>query len=138
MNIRLASDEDLVILSKLNFQLIQDEGHRNPMGLNELQTRMGKWLVNDYSACLFELDTQVTGYVLWKKDSDFIYIRQFFIVEAFRNKGFGKQAFYAVKSQFWEGFKLRLDVLINNERGVKFWSSVGFNEYCITMECSND
>ena len=30
--------------------------------------------------------------------------------------------------------RIRLDVLVGNERGIAFWKSLGFEDYCITME----
>ncbi|MFD2017396.1 GNAT family N-acetyltransferase [Vibrio olivae] len=66
----------------------------------------------------------------------FIYIRQFFISSNFRGKGNGQKAFYLVRDKYWSNQKLRLDVLVNNYRGLAFWRSVGFGEYCLTMESS--
>jgi hypothetical protein len=40
---RLASLDDSEVLGELNHQLIQDEGHRNPMTIPELVTRMRFW-----------------------------------------------------------------------------------------------
>ena len=33
--------------------------------------------------------------------------------------------------------RIRLDVLIGNAGGIQFWRSVGFEDYCITMERTN-
>jgi len=38
----------------VNQQLIEDERHRNPMNLAELETRMAPMLGEDYSATPFE------------------------------------------------------------------------------------
>jgi len=122
------------MISELNFQLIKDEAHRNSMSLSELNTRMDKWLSKEYSAALFTLDQQIIGYVLWRNKNEFIYIRQFFIVKNFRSQGLGKKAFHLAKEKYWVTEKLRLEVLVHNETAIQFWNSVGFKEYCITME----
>ncbi|SBS32534.1 Acetyltransferase (GNAT) family protein [Marinomonas spartinae] len=134
MKVRISKEEDLDILAELNCQLIKDEGHSNPMSVKELKARMACWLVSEYSAALFELNDEVIGYTLWRKDTDFIYIRQFFIAQSFRGKGNGKKAFELAKKRYWDQEKLRLDVLINNLKGLSFWRSVGFHDYCLTLE----
>ncbi len=52
MKIRQANLADSHILTKLNQQLIRDEGHRNRMTLTELEARMQEWLVGEYEAHL--------------------------------------------------------------------------------------
>ena len=50
-----ATTADLPLLAKLNKQLIEDEGHRNPMTVAELETRMRNWLESGiYEAWLFK------------------------------------------------------------------------------------
>ncbi|MBF9002489.1 GNAT family N-acetyltransferase [Vibrio nitrifigilis] len=134
MDIHRVTVSDIAILAKLNHQLIKDEGHRNPMSVDELEKRMSSWLSSGYFAALFSELDEIVGYTLWRQDEGFIYIRQFFITPDFRGKGNGKKAFYLSRDQFWSGQKLRLDVLINNHRGLEFWHTVGFGDYCITME----
>jgi hypothetical protein len=55
MRYHLANDLDLPLLAEWNRQLIQDEGHRNPMTVAELQARMQGWLAGEYRAVVFEL-----------------------------------------------------------------------------------
>jgi len=40
MDFRIATQNDIPPLAKMNGQLIEDEGHRNPMSLDELEQRM--------------------------------------------------------------------------------------------------
>lgn len=134
MKIQLASEADSPILAQLNAWLIKDEGHRNAMSLLDLQARMKAWLNSDYQAALFIENGDIAGYALWRKDPEFIYIRQFFICESYRGQAIGKKAFTQLKDVYWSGQRLRLDVLIENLRGLNFWRSVGFGEYCLTME----
>lgn len=50
---RFAADSDLDLLAEWNYQLIQDEGHRNPMTVPELRERMRDWLAGEYQAMIF-------------------------------------------------------------------------------------
>jgi len=76
---RAATAADLPILARMNQQLIEDERHRNPMNLAELETRMRSMLEGDYSATLFEWDSQIVAYALWREERDWVYLRQFFV-----------------------------------------------------------
>ena len=131
---RLAKLNDSPLLAQMNYQLIRAEGHRNPMSIEELTARMSNWLAHDYSAALITMEDIAIGYCLWRQEDEFIYIRQFFIDLEYQGHGFGKSAFKQLRQQFWSDHKLRLEVLIHNNQGRAFWHSVGFSEYCITME----
>jgi len=137
MNVAIATNDDVETLAKLNHVLIQDEGHRNSMSVPELIERMRKWLQTSYTAALFTSHDHTVGYALWCKESEYIYIRHFFIASEFRGKGTGKQAFDLLNANYWANHRLRLDVLINNQRGIAFWKAVGFDSYCMTMEYSS-
>ncbi|WP_070963767.1 GNAT family N-acetyltransferase [Vibrio sonorensis] len=118
----------------MNQQLIIDEGHRNTMSSTELEHRMSGWLATDYQAAVFYDKKNIAGYCLWKEEVQHIYIRQFFICRSYRQTGIGKTAFNTVKSTYWNNKRLRLDVLVTNHRAKLFWQSVGFKDYCTTME----
>ena len=86
------NEADIHLLARMNQQLIRDEGHRNPMTLSELQQRMQEWLAGEYNALIIQNDTEVIGYALFRQDTDWLYLRQFFIAPALRRKGLGKLA----------------------------------------------
>jgi hypothetical protein len=71
-------------LGGLNHQLIQDEGHRNPMTVPELVNRMRLWLETDYRASIFEDGFGTVVYALHREEKDHLYLRQFFVQ---RHKG---------------------------------------------------
>ncbi len=132
---RMASDADAAQLAAMNRQLIRDEGHRNPMSLMELEDRMRGWLRNEYEAVLFMVDGAIAGYALYRHDQDWIYLRQFFIMPELRRQGLGRAGIqWLLQIQWPTGRRIRLDVLVNNTSGISFWRSVGFHDYCITME----
>lgn len=131
---RRASDEDLALLAEWNHQLIREEGHRNPMTVDQLADRMKKWLQNDYEAVVFS-DEEPVGYALFKREESSIYLRQFFVRRDFRRRGIGHMAFNRLRRDIWPSdIRLTVDVLCQNTGGVAFWRSVGYQDYCLTLE----
>ena len=127
---------DVSLLAALNQQLQIDESHRLRMEIPELERRITGWLLDEgYEAALFEQDGETAGYALFRREPDFVYLKQFFICRQFRRQGLGRQAVEWLLRHKWHNEpRVRLDVLVNNERGVAFWRAVGFQDYCLTME----
>ena len=135
MHVRQANVSDVELLAELNHQLIRDEGHRNNMSVSELQSRMQSWLTGEYEAYLFSLAEATVGYTLFRRESEYVYLRQFFIVADYRRRGLGRAAFEWMREHRWRsGSRLRLEVLIDNERALDFWRAMGFRDYCLTLE----
>jgi GNAT superfamily N-acetyltransferase len=135
MNYRMASAADAPLLGEMNYQLIRAEGHRNPMSLVELQSRMASWLVDGYQAVLFEDDGGPAGYVLFRREADHIYLRQLFVRHQRRRQGVGRSAVGWLIENLWHDEpRIRVDVLVGNQAAIEFWRSVGFTDYCLTME----
>jgi hypothetical protein len=89
---RRATPADAGRLAALNWQLIRDEGHRNLMSVSQLEGRMTGWLAGEYEAFLFEDSGETLGYVLFRRDPEFVYVRQFFIRAGSRRLGVGRGA----------------------------------------------
>ena len=135
MRYRIATAADAHLLAPMNHRLIRDEGHRNAMSVAELKTRMQAWLAGEYQAVLFEDEQGTAGYALFKRDPDWVYLRQFFVQPERRRCGIGKAALTWLLENVWnDAPRIRLDVLIGNSLGIAFWRSVGFGDYCLTME----
>lgn len=135
MNYRLATLDDIAILAAMNHQLIRDEGHRNRLSIGELEERMRGWLEGDYQAVIFEDGGMAIGYALFKEEPEWWYLRQFFVVPSRRREGIGRQAIEWLLTNLWNDSKrIRLDVLVGNSIGIAFWRSLGFSDYCLTME----
>ncbi len=134
MEFRQAALADSPVLAELNQQLIRDEGHRNRMTLTELEARMQEWLDGEYEAQLFELDATIIGYALYRRDPNCVYIQQFFIRPEYRRQGHGQFALNWLTQRVWTDQRLRCEVLVENHAGIAFWRSMGFTDYCITME----
>jgi GNAT superfamily N-acetyltransferase len=135
MQYRRAGAEDAPLLARMNHALIRDEGHRNAMSTAELQQRMAGWLEGEYQAVLFEDERDAAGYALFRREPEWVYLRQFFVMPEKRRKGVGTAAVRWLLANAWkESPRIRLDVLVGNATGIQFWRSLGFADYCITME----
>ena len=92
MNFRQASLADTAVLARMNRQLIQDEGHRNPMNEAQLVRRMVGWLQGDYAAVIFVLAGVDMGYALYRWEPEYVYLRQFWVDGTYRGRGIGRFA----------------------------------------------
>ena len=135
MEYRRATLSDAMLLAAMNHRLIRDQGHRNPMTIAQLQARMENWLRGDYEAFVFEDADGPAGYALFRRDEDAIYIRQYFVRRERRRQRVGRSAFAWLVENVWKPeSRLRLDVLVGNRVAIQFWRSLGFADYCLTME----
>lgn len=134
MNYRRATVLDAPALAAMNWQLIRDEGHRNPMTVPELTARMASWLGGEYEAILFQDLEQVVGYALYRREVSSTYLRQFFVLPECRRRGVGRAAIEWLRAHAWGGGRVRVEVLVGNAAGVAFWRASGFADYCLTLE----
>jgi GNAT superfamily N-acetyltransferase len=129
-----ASDADLALLAEWNHQLIRDEGHRNPMTVAQLEERMKGWLHGEYRAVLFS-NVSPVGYALFRKEKGLVHLRQFFVRRDQRRAGIGRAAFSILREQVWPSdTRLTVDVLCQNQSAIAFWRSMGYRDYCLTLE----
>lgn len=132
---RFATPDDASLLANMNQSLIRNEGHRNKMTLPQLEGRMAGWLRGDYTAVIFSQGSEAVGYALYRKDPEWIYLRQLFVKAPLRRKGIGRDAILWLRRNAWKDEAIiRVEVLVNNPDGIAFWKAVGFNDYCMTME----
>jgi GNAT superfamily N-acetyltransferase len=130
---------DSIVLARMNKQLIEDEGHRNPMSIAELRVRMEGWLRSKSREAVFFVreDGERIGYALyqWRSDSfnpnkKFVYLRQFYVARENRRHDVGSEAFSALTKGFWVGAsRIEVEVLTGNAVGIAFWHSLGFKDY---------
>jgi GNAT superfamily N-acetyltransferase len=135
MRHRVAGVEDSEIVGELYHQLIKDEGYRNPMTTPELIDRMRSWLITDYRASIFEDDTGILAYALYKEDQDRVHLRQLFVQRRNRRSDVGRQTMNILFSEVWPRDKrVTVDVLCHNSGAIAFWRSVGFTDYSLSLE----
>lgn len=135
---RFATLDDCRLLAELNYQLIRDEGHRNPMSVSELDQRMRDWLAGEYRAVMFDEGGEVVAYALFTEKSDEIYLRQLFVARHKRRQGIGRRAVEILRSQIWpKNKRLTVEVLVANEQAVRFWRAVGYVDYALTLEITH-
>jgi GNAT superfamily N-acetyltransferase len=139
--IRPANETDLPLLAQMNKRLIEDEGSRNPISIDQLAERMRGWVLGDWEVKLFARDGNVVGYAVHQTrrdeyfpDHTIVYLRQFYIEREMRGQGLGTAAFRALTSEhFPPDCRVVIDALAMNPRGYDFWRHVGFEPYCTTM-----
>jgi GNAT superfamily N-acetyltransferase len=135
MPIRFATTDDAETLGALNAQLIRDEGHRNSMTVPELVERMAGWLRGDSEAAVVEELGVIVGYALFRRETDYVYLRQLFVRSENRRRGIGRSLIQWLVKNAWQAApRVRIDVLVGNEAGLHFWKAIGFAEYCLTLE----
>jgi GNAT superfamily N-acetyltransferase len=140
--VRLADEADLPLLAQMNKRLIEDEGSRNPMSIDQLAERMRGWLRGVWEVRLLETDEGVAGYAVYQTrhdeyfpDQTIVYLRQFYVEREMRGRGLGTAAFRALAAEhFPPGSTIVIDVLASNPGGHEFWRHVGFQPYCTTMQ----
>lgn len=120
-------------LAILNKQLIDDEGHANPMNIEQLGDRMSKWLESDYSCHAIEENGEIICYGLWRDDGDFYYLRHLFTQRLFRRKGYAKELIAYLEGKVLTDKPIRLEVLSGNEAALKFYKCLGYESYSYTL-----
>lgn len=132
---RVATADDCPRLAELNRELIRDEGHRNRMTIPELEQRMRGWIAQEHRAVIFEDEAEIVAYVLFREETEEIYLRQLFVVAHRRGQGLGRRAVEILRSQLWPPNKrLTVAALTSNEKAIRFWHSVGFQDYALSLE----
>lgn len=135
---REAGSEDCALLGRMNYQLIRDEGHGNPMTEEELAGRMRDWLSGGaYRALIFERAGVPSAYALFRAEADAsIYLRQFFVARECRREGVGTAAIQLLfRDVFPKGARVTVEVLAKNAAGREFWRAAGFTAYSLGLEC---
>jgi GNAT superfamily N-acetyltransferase len=136
LTVRRGTRADCPLLGTLNHQLIQDEGHRNPMTPLELAKRMRVWIGRGgYAALLFEDGGTVVAYALYREAPDEIYLRHLFVVRDRRRQGIGRRVMQMLRERIWPpGKRLTVEVLCQNAIGIAFWKTMGYREYSLCLE----
>lgn len=134
---------DFPLLARMNRELADDEGHRNPMTIPEMEERFRRFVDEEgWSVDLFQLDDEIVGYSTHRREPDpsnprgqRIFLRQFYIVRHYRRDGLGQAAFNAlIVARFHSGEQILLEAIENNPGGRVFWLRMGFTPYSTILE----
>lgn len=87
IELTLCTKDDIMLLAKLNKELIEDEESDNYMSIQELEERMLGLISGDYKALFFYEKSEIIGYALVNITKRPLYLRQFFIRRDDRRKG---------------------------------------------------
>jgi len=135
MKYRFGTESDLDFLAEWNYQLISDEGHRNSMSMCQLRERMNGWVESEYKVVIFSNASGPVSYTLYRENDQNIYLRQLFVKRECRRQGIGREAIGILREQIWPPDKrLTTEVLTANAPAIAFWRSVGYSDYCLTLE----
>lgn len=135
MRWHLAKSDDAPLLARMNCELMVDEGHANPLPAGQLEARMRSWLAGEYSAAIFEQQSEAVAYALFRTDEGGgIFLRQFFVVRHRRREGIGRRAFTLFADEIVpNGSVVTLEVLAQNAAAMSFWQALGFVDYARTL-----
>ena len=139
----------------MNRHLIDDEGGRNPMSVNQLADRFRSWLDGTWQVDLLiepidgpaqPLAESVVGYAVYQVRHDEyrpeaieVYVRQFYIERQRRSRGLGSEGYRRLtQERFPAGCAISLEVLGTNPAGRRFWEKLGFAPYSTTLKHSPD
>ena len=137
MLIKKCAPYDVPLLAAMNKRLIEDEKSDNPMSAAELEERMSGFLGGGYDAFFFVEEGTIVGYALVRRDTDPLYLRQFYIERQYRRMHYGENAFRKLMG-FLDTDTIDIDVLPHNEAGRLFWKKCGFTETCVSMRYKSD
>lgn len=140
--LRPATPADLPVLATLNRQLLEDEGHRTVLSIDQLTARHRGWMqTGEWLQDILELDRAAVGYVVHAPDLDHptIHVRQYCIDRNRRGQGLGRDGFALfLRERAAPGIRVTLDVLESNPAGQAFWRAVGCRPYFQRLEIVAD
>ncbi len=142
LTLRAHRESDLDVLAAMNRALIEDQGHRNPMDVPALRRRFDRFVAEGRSIDVFERADTLVGFASHQEEETQVapsgrqfHLHQFYIDRAHRRGGLGREAFGLLVATRWRpGARVVIDVLEANPIGRRFWESLGFVPYALTME----
>ena len=131
MNIRKAKDDEITLIAEMTRQLFEDEPSDMELSNLQFEDRLRKHMDAGCHAFLF-IKGSIIGYALVNLAREPYYLIDFFICRDSRRGGNGTAAFHSLINEL-NTECIDLDVFCWNNRGQKFWESLGFKERAIIM-----
>jgi GNAT superfamily N-acetyltransferase len=139
MDYRLAGPSDLATLVAANERLLADEEHPKRYSEQQLRALWEAWLKEGFRAVLFEESGALVAYALYRLSDDGIYLKQFYVERDQRRSGAGREAFEYLRDEIWApGIRVYVDSLWHNTAAIDFWREMGFREYSLTLELTDE
>lgn len=129
--IRKVHHNELGLVAEMTSQLFEDEPSDKVLSIEQFEDRLSKYIDSGCHAFLF-VEESVIGYALVNKEKNPYYLIDFFICRSYRRVGNGTVAFNLLLKEL-NTECIDLDVFCWNDRGRKFWGSLGFKERAIIM-----
>jgi GNAT superfamily N-acetyltransferase len=134
---RFATLDDCNLIARLNRALIDEGADVGPTDLESLHRRVLAGMVSGKQrVVLFEDEgDRLLAYALFEESADEIYLSQFLVVRRARRCGIGRRAVEMLRSTIWSPRKrLTLEVLSGNRGAQRFWRSLGYRDFAVTLE----
>jgi len=131
MNIKKAEKDDLNLIAEMTKKLFEDEPSDTILSIEQFENRLLNYINTGSQAYLF-IENEVIGYALVNLVRNPYYLIDFFICRNHRLSGKGTMAFNKLMDKL-DTENIDLDVFCWNDRGRKFWESLGFKERAIIM-----
>jgi len=140
---RLATLDDAPLLARLNKELTEDEGHRNRcQSLDWFAARMEGFLQGEYTAVIFEQESEAVAYALFCPTPDrerTVYLRQLYVARGCRRQGLGREALRLLRAEVWpRGTRVTAEVLPHNATARAFYAALGFDEAYLGLELRDE
>lgn len=135
MEIKKAEKDELKFVAEMTKTLFEDEPSDKIFTDEQFNNRLLSYINAGCEAYLF-IDNEVIGYALVDLVKTPYYLIDFFISRQHRRAGQGTMAFQKLLNKL-NTESIDLDVFCWNDRGRKFWESLGFKERAIIMRKDN-
>lgn len=141
MLFRFAIESDLLIVARLNRELLAIEGPGDLFSDDELCARLLRWLSDGHKLLVFENDSEVVGYALYLpglRDTGerIIYLRHFVIAQSHRRNGFGRKAMMHLTNALWPAdAMICVETRETNSSAIHFWQLLKFKLFSCTFVC---
>ena len=131
MIIRKYKDHEITLIAKMTRQLFEDEPSDIKLAVQQFENRLQTYV--DAGSCIYLFtEENIIGYALVNLARKPYYLIDFFICRDSRRGGKGTTAFNLLIKEL-DTECIDLDVFCWNNRGRKFWESLGFKERAIIM-----
>lgn len=146
MEIRQINEKDRNIYLELVNEFYNSEAVLHPVDSINFETTFNTLISSNIytEGYIMEEDKIIFGYCLLSKTYSqesggmVCLLEELYVRDEYRSKGIGSKVIEFLKEKFKDYKRIRLEVEINNKRGIKLYNNMGFNELkYIQMICDD-